>query len=40
MIDIEMETKELEEGQTGKEEPEEDLKPADMEGLFSILYYF
>ena len=32
MIDIELEAKEIEEGQLAKEEPEEDIKPVEIEG--------
>jgi regulator of nonsense transcripts 2 len=34
-IDIEQEAKEIEEGQPSKEEPEEDIKPAELEGISS-----
>lgn len=32
MIDIELEAKEIEEGQAAKDEPDEDIKPAEIEG--------
>ena len=35
-IDIEQEAKEIEEGQPSKEEPEEDIKPAELEGISSF----
>ena len=37
MIDIEKEAKEIEESQPGKEEVDEDIKPAELEGI--NIYY-
>ena len=40
MIDIEKEAKEIEESQPGKEEVDEDIKPAELEGNeISIRYW-
>jgi hypothetical protein len=41
MIDIEKEAKEIEEGEQVKDEGDEDIKPAELEGiiLFIVLYF-
>lgn len=39
MIDIELEAKEIEEGQSAKEEPEEEIKPAEIEGISFFIGY-